>query len=112
MPSQITRLTLFKIPDPTHQQQLLDKYSTMQKDGLKDSTPYILSLQAGPTIADQRRQGYTVAVVSSFASLEDMRYYDEGCAAHASLKALAKSVHQGVLMVYFEPSVGVGSSSS
>ncbi|ODH37354.1 hypothetical protein ACO22_02629 [Paracoccidioides brasiliensis] len=106
MPSQITRLTLFKIPDPTNQQQLLEKYQTIQKDALKDGNPYILSVRAGPTINDQRRQGYTVAAVSTFASLEDMRYYDEWCAAHAALKGLARTLHQGVLMVYFEPGIG------
>lgn len=31
-----------------------------------------------------------------------MVYYDNECAAHASLKQVAKSVHEGVMMVYYE----------
>jgi hypothetical protein len=37
-----------------------------------------------------------------FAIKDDMVYYDEECEAHKALKAVAKSVHQGVMMVYFE----------
>ncbi|KAK2743834.1 hypothetical protein FQN55_007054 [Onygenales sp. PD_40] len=101
----ITRITLFKIPDPAHQQQLLEKYKTLKQDALKDGTPYILSILAGPTKDDHRRQGYTLAIVSGFACEEDMKYYDEGCAAHAEIKKLARSVHQGVMMVFFEAGV-------
>jgi hypothetical protein len=68
----------------------------------QDGKPYIVSVKAGPAAADQRAQGYTVAVFSVFKSLEDMKYYDNDCAAHAALKVVAKSVHQGVMMVYFE----------
>jgi hypothetical protein len=31
-----------------------------------------------------------------------MVYYDNECKAHQSLKAVAKSVYQGAMMVYFE----------
>ncbi len=31
-----------------------------------------------------------------------MEYYDNECEAHKALKAVAKEVHQGVMMVYFE----------
>jgi hypothetical protein len=59
-------------------------------------------VQAGKTYAeDQRAQGYTVAVMTTFASREDFEYYDTTCAAHKELKAVASSVHQGNLMVYF-----------
>ena len=37
-----------------------------------------------------------------FKSVEDMVYYDEECEAHKKLKAFAKGVHQGAMMVYFE----------
>jgi len=57
---------------------------------------------AGPAFEDQRNQGYTVAVVSVFASKDDMKYYDDECEAHAALKQVAKSVHKGAMMVYFE----------
>lgn len=71
----------------------------------QDGKPYILSVRAGSTFEDQRRQGYTLAVISEFESEEDMAYYDSGCEAHAKLKTVAKDMHQGVMMVYFEPSV-------
>jgi hypothetical protein len=59
-------------------------------------------VRAGPTKADQRNQGYTIAVISVFDSVEDMAYYDNECAAHNELKAFAKTVHQGAMMVFFE----------
>jgi len=59
-------------------------------------------VKAGPAFDDQRSQGYTVAVVSVFKSKEDMKYYDDECEAHAALKQVAKSVHKGAMMVYFE----------
>jgi hypothetical protein len=31
-----------------------------------------------------------------------MAYYDNECAAHANLKAFAKTVHEGVMMVYYQ----------
>jgi hypothetical protein len=61
-----------------------------------------LGVKAGMAFPDQRAQGYTVAVQSTFASKEDMAYYDNGCTAHAELKGFAKSVHQGSMVVYFE----------
>jgi hypothetical protein len=31
-----------------------------------------------------------------------MVYYDNECEAHAALKSVAKTLHQGVMMVYYE----------
>jgi hypothetical protein len=31
-----------------------------------------------------------------------MAYYDDKCEAHAALKGVAKTLHQGAMMVYFE----------
>ena len=59
-------------------------------------------MKAGKAAADQRAQGYTVAVMSTFANPEDFEYYDTRCEAHKALKAFAGSVHQGNLMVYFQ----------
>ncbi|KAG4427580.1 hypothetical protein IFR05_016935, partial [Cadophora sp. M221] len=67
-----------------------------------DNKPYILSVTAGRSIPSQRDQGYTIAVISVFASRADMLYYDEECGAHGKLKAFAKGVHEGAMMVYFE----------
>ncbi|PVH73686.1 hypothetical protein DL98DRAFT_606424, partial [Cadophora sp. DSE1049] len=96
------RITLFKIPRGEDQQKLLAIYKKIPKEALKDGKPYIISVEAGAAFADQRSQGYTVAVVSVFASKEDMVYYDNECEAHGRLKAVAKSIHEGVMMVYFE----------
>jgi hypothetical protein len=35
---------------------------------------------------DPRSKGFTIVAQTSFASLEDMRYYDTECAAHKNLK--------------------------
>ncbi|QYS97885.1 Stress-response A/B barrel domain-containing protein [Trichoderma simmonsii] len=99
---RLYRITLFKIPSTDDQKKLLDIYAEMPTKAVKDSKPYILSVTAGPARPDQRAQGYTVAVFSVFASLDDMLYYDNECAAHASLKSVAKTLHQGALMVYYE----------
>ncbi len=64
-------------------------------------------MHAGKTFADQRAQGYTVAVVSEFASLDDFNYYDTECEAHGRLKVVAKTLHQGNMMLYFESQSGV-----
>jgi hypothetical protein len=59
-------------------------------------------VDAGAAFAEQRSQGYTVAAISVFACKEDMVYYDNECEAHGRLKVVAKSVHEGAMMVYFE----------
>ncbi|EEQ29430.1 hypothetical protein McanMca71_004320 [Microsporum canis] len=99
----ICRVTLFKIPKEEDRKSVLALYRTMQKDALKDGAPYILSVKAGSTFEDQRRQGYNLAVVSEFASEDDMKYYDNDCKAHAALKTVAKPLLEGIMMTYFEP---------
>ncbi|KAK2732449.1 hypothetical protein FQN57_002634 [Myotisia sp. PD_48] len=99
----ICRVTQFKIPSEEGQKQLLEVYSGMQRKALKDGKPYILSVRAGSTVDDPRRQGYTVAVVTEFASMEDMEYYDTECVAHKNLKVVAGKVHEGVMTAFFEP---------
>ena len=59
-------------------------------------------MTAGLTFEDQRNQGFTVVAVTVFKSKQDIDYYDNECQAHAALKAIAKSVHQGLVMVFFE----------
>lgn len=97
----INRVTLFKIPSEEDRARLIDIYRTLPTRALKDGKPYILSATVGPTYDDARNQGYTLAIISTFASVEDMKYYDNDCAAHAELKGVAKTMHQGVMMVYF-----------
>ena len=64
--------------------------------------PYIRAVHAGLTYDDQRAPGYTVAVLSEFASLADFQYYDTKCEAHSRLKELAKTLHKGTMMAYYE----------
>lgn len=69
----------------------------------QDGHPYIIGLNAGPTIEDQRSQGYTFVAQSTFKTLDDMKYYDNECEAHKALKAEASKLGvDGTLTVYFE----------
>ncbi|TPX17786.1 uncharacterized protein E0L32_002887 [Thyridium curvatum] len=98
----ITRVTLFKVPKEGDQKTFLDFYGKMKSKALKDGKPYILSVEAGLPFEDKRAQGYTVSVITKFASKADFDYYDTECAAHAELKEFAKTAHEGVMMVFFE----------
>jgi hypothetical protein len=116
--SPVTRVTLFKIPKEEDQQHLLDLYKQMpqkalkvsQSDNLsvpsltssKDEKSYIASVQAGKAKPDQRAQGFTVVAISTFDSQEDFNFYDTECKAHLELRTFAKSVNEGVAMIYFE----------
>ena len=43
---------------------------------------------------------------SEFSSLDDMKYYDDECEAHKTLKIGAKSLGvEGVMTVYYPPEV-------
>jgi hypothetical protein len=71
---------------------------------VQDGKPYILSMVVGPAEEDQRSQGYTLVSKTEFASLEDLRYYDDACTAHDGVKAVVRSVQcDGILTVYFKP---------
>lgn len=117
---KIYRVTLFKIPEEANQQSLIEMYREMPRKAtkvcnkvssslhrqlayeLQNGKPYILAVNAGQAIEDQRNQGYTLVATSVFSSREDMEYYDNQCEAHAALKAVAKRSHQGAMMVFFE----------
>lgn len=70
----------------------------------QDSAPYILSAKAAKVIPDPagRNQGYTVAATTVFKSLDDMKFYDEGCEAHGAIKTFLKPRISGIMTVYFE----------
>ncbi|ORY55293.1 stress responsive A/B barrel domain-containing protein [Pseudomassariella vexata] len=107
MAGRIHRITMFKLPDPEGQQKLIDAYKTLGQKQKKDGKPYILSMTTGPAMEDPRSQGWTVVSKTEFASLNDMKYYDDQCEAHAELKSLAKGLGiqggpAGVMTVYFE----------
>jgi hypothetical protein len=65
----------------------------------QDGKPYILSIEANCPVNDPRTQGFNVLAQTTFSSLEDVKYYDEKCEAHASLKAFAKDKVAGPPMV-------------
>ncbi|KAL1969530.1 hypothetical protein VTN77DRAFT_8968 [Rasamsonia byssochlamydoides] len=98
----IERITLFKIPNEADRERVLEQYKILAKTAVKDGKPYITHLAVGPSFPDPRNKGFNVAVKTTFASLEDMQYYDNECEAHKALKAVAASVKEDVLSVYFE----------
>ncbi|KAH7316494.1 hypothetical protein B0I35DRAFT_433225 [Stachybotrys elegans] len=58
----------------------------------------------GPAEPDQRSQGYTLISKTEFASMEDMKFYDEECKAHAEIKKVVRSLAvDGIMTVYFKP---------
>lgn len=58
----------------------------------------------GPAEADPRSQGYTLVSKTEFASMEDMKFYDDECPAHNELKGLVKTLGvDGIMTVYFKP---------
>ncbi|TDZ21066.1 hypothetical protein Cob_v006107 [Colletotrichum orbiculare MAFF 240422] len=105
MADRIHRVTMFKISDEVQRQKLIEQYKLLGSSHKKDGKPYILSMVVGPGIDDPRSQGFTIVAKTEFASLEDMRYYDDECAAHGALKTFVKEnlTVGGVMSVYFKP---------
>uniref|UniRef100_A0A1Y1MKS9 Stress-response A/B barrel domain-containing protein n=1 Tax=Photinus pyralis TaxID=7054 RepID=A0A1Y1MKS9_PHOPY len=104
MADRVHRVTMIKLPNPAAQQKLIDAYKTVDATNQKDGKPYILSLAVGVAEEDPRAQGYTVVCKTEFASMDDLKYYDESCAAHKNLKATAKELGvEGVMTVFFKP---------
>lgn len=56
----------------------------------------------GKSIPDSRNKGFNLSVKTTFASLEDMQYYDQECEAHKALKAVVSAVREDVLSTYYE----------
>ncbi|OJD40779.1 stress responsive a b barrel domain-containing protein [Diplodia corticola] len=104
MSKPINRITLFKVPNPDDIPAILEKYTTLTTDAKKDSKPYITSAKANAVIPDPagRNQDFTIAANTVFASLDDMKFYDEDCEAHKAIKAFLKPRIQGVMTVYYE----------
>jgi hypothetical protein len=111
----LLRVTLFKIPDPADVETTLASYEKLKANNskvasrlvrspslgtpsdksLQDGKPYILQQSASKLYDDARTQGYTVSARTIFSSLDDMKYYDEECAAHNELKSVVKSLVKG-----------------
>ncbi|OQE13006.1 hypothetical protein PENFLA_c057G08417 [Penicillium flavigenum] len=100
--AQIERITLFKIPNEADRDRVLEQYKVLAKTATKDGKPYILAAAVGASIPDPRNKGYNVSVKTTFASMEDMKYYDNECEAHKALKACAGPVKEDVLTSYYE----------
>ncbi|KAJ5160830.1 uncharacterized protein N7482_007834 [Penicillium canariense] len=98
----IERITLFKIPKEEDRQRLLAQYKVLAKTATKDGKPYIVAAAVGASFDDPRNQGFNVSVKTTFASLEDMKYYDTECEAHKALKAVAGPIKEDVLTTYYE----------
>ncbi|KAL6858124.1 hypothetical protein ACO1O0_005576 [Amphichorda felina] len=119
MADRIHRVTMFKMPKEEDRQRMLEQYRQMAKDNQKasstlayfitqrpsprDGKPYILSMTVGPAEDDPRSQGYTLVSKSEFASMEDMRYFENECPAHGEVRSLIKALTvDGILTVYFK----------
>ncbi|KAJ5908826.1 hypothetical protein N7495_001508, partial [Penicillium taxi] len=98
----IERITLFKIPNDADADKILEQYKILAKTAVKDGKPYIVSAAVGKSFPDPRNKGYNVSVKTTFASLDDMKYYDADCEAHKALKALAAPIKEDVLSTYYE----------
>jgi hypothetical protein len=105
MTTSIHRITMFKIPKEEDRQKLLEQYKVLSSTHERNGKPYILSLYAGPAEEDQRSQGFNFVCKTEFASMDDMKFYDEECAAHQGIKNIFKTLTvDGVPMtVYFKP---------
>ncbi|TQV93402.1 hypothetical protein V2A60_010186 [Cordyceps javanica] len=106
MADHVHRVTLFKLPKPEDVDRLIEQYKVLEATHQKNGKPYLRSVVIGKPEADPRAQGFTLCAKTEFASAEDMKYYDEECEAHKTLKGVAKSLTlEGAMSVYFKPTV-------
>lgn len=68
----------------------------------QDGKPYISNVSFGPAFEDARSKGFNFGVKTTFASVDDLKYYDTTCEAHQKLKAFVGGVKTDILTVYFE----------
>lgn len=99
----VERITLFNIPKEEDRAQLVEEYKQLVKTAVKDGKPYITNVSFGPAIPDPRSQGYNFGVKATFATMDDLKFYDVECPAHQTLKAFLGGRKEGdVLTVIFE----------
>ncbi|PLN85159.1 hypothetical protein BDW42DRAFT_161167 [Aspergillus taichungensis] len=98
----IERITLFKIPNEADRDRVLEQYKVLAKTAVKDGKPYITAAAVGVSYPDARNKGFNVSVKTTFASMEDMKFYDEECEAHKALKKIAGPVKEDVLTTFYE----------
>ncbi|KAF2400920.1 hypothetical protein EJ06DRAFT_521583 [Trichodelitschia bisporula] len=107
MSGKINRITLFKLPNSEDVETAIAAFTEMQSSSLKDGKPYILSLEVKKLHNDPRSQGYTLISKSSFASLEEMKFYDDHDEAHKKVKSIVgpkidRPAEGGVLTLYMD----------
>jgi hypothetical protein len=131
MANRVHRITMFKLPSKDDQAKLLEQYHKLDAaqqrvtfaqssiisndtNRFQDGKPYILSMVVGAADEDARSQGYTFVSKTEFASMDDMKYYDDGCQAHQALKDFVKGnlSPEGVMTVYFKPQAIGGADHS
>ncbi|KAI6810139.1 hypothetical protein KC332_g9675 [Hortaea werneckii] len=95
----IQRSTCFKLKSLEDAQGMMDAYKTVEQTQQRDGKPYILSISAHRTLDDPRSQGYNFVANTTFANIDDVKYYDEQCEAHQKLKAFAKDKVAGPPLV-------------
>ncbi|KGQ07336.1 hypothetical protein BBAD15_g7338 [Beauveria bassiana D1-5] len=135
MADHVHRVTMFKLPKPEDVDAMIEQYKILEatqskvREGniwicicshgkhaddencVQDGRPYLQSVVIGKPEADPRAQGFTLVAKTEFASVDDMKYYDEECPAHKKLKGIAKSLTiEGVVSVFFKPTMTSGIS--
>ncbi|KAM3428978.1 stress responsive A/B barrel domain protein [Beauveria brongniartii RCEF 3172] len=111
MADHVHRVTMFKLPKPEDVDAMIEQYKILEATQSKDGRPYLQSVVIGKPEADPRAQGFTLVAKTEFASVDDMKYYDEECPAHKKLKGVAKSLTmEGVVSVFFKPTITSGIS--
>ncbi|KAL2158441.1 hypothetical protein VTH06DRAFT_4489 [Thermothelomyces fergusii] len=95
----LQRDTLFRVVGRNKQDQdrLIEAYQVLARDARKDGKPYISGVEVKPLLNLEASQGYTLRARTSFASVEDMQYFDSECPAHKALKEQVRKL-EGVLM--------------
>lgn len=124
--TEITRVTMIKIPSEEQQALALEGFKTFTQnqkkvrqtlsevliahtlnENLQDGKPYILSMEAGPAFGHVRDQGYTFVCKSVFKDKADMDFYETQCEGHQEFKNFLKKYApvEGLMTVYFTPGV-------
>jgi len=93
---------MLKLPNDADIEATLEAYKKLAANNSKDGKPYISNVKASKLYPDPRSQGFTVAAQTTFENVEDMKYYDEDCAAHKELKGVVGPKQQGLMMIYFD----------
>ncbi|KAK3110336.1 hypothetical protein LTR53_015465 [Teratosphaeriaceae sp. CCFEE 6253] len=115
----IQRMTCFKVKNDSDIAGLIDQYQNVSDTNQKvwppphpptlmtiasssapqDGKPYILETSSRKAIDDPRNPGYNLVGITKFASMDDVKYYDEACEAHQKLKAFAMGKVDGPPLV-------------